>query len=170
MRSLAAALSMTLLVCFFAQAAWAAGSSLQLVPDPTLLVGLLVFFLLLVVPVNALLFRPLLQVLDERSDRIEGTRERASRLDAESLELRSRLDDALREARDSAERDRRERIEEARSDFQTRTGQARSEAEQRIEASRAELASSLGQARSQLSEQARELAQEAAACVLGRSL
>lgn len=170
MRSLAAGLLWLPLACLSARTAWASEGSLQLVPRIDLLLGLLIFFLLLVAPLNALLFRPLLRTLDARADRINGTRERAERLNSQSLELRTRYESALREGRDAAERSRRERIEEARVDFQGRTGEARADAEQRIEASRSELSASLEQARSQLSQQARELAREAAARVLGRSL
>lgn len=156
--------------CLRAEGAWAAEGSLELMPRLDLLGGLLIFFLLLVVPLNAMLFRPLLRTLDERADRIDGTRARAERLDAQSLELRMRYESAVQEARDAAEQARRERVEEARAHLHSGTQAARAEAEQRIEAARSELSVGLDRARRQLAEQARELAQEVAARVLGRSL
>lgn len=170
MRCLSLGLLPMLVVWICAQAARASEGGLELVPQPDLLAALLLFFLLLVVPLNALLFRPLLRTLDERADRIDGTRGRAERLDAQSLELRTRYEGALREARDAAERTRRECVEEARGQLQARTGEARADAEQSIEVARVELFAGLEEARNRLAEQARELAQEAASRVLGRSL
>ena len=165
-RSLPPAVAMWL----YASSARASEGALELVPQLPLLTALLLLFLLMVAPVNALLFRPLLRMLDERADRIAGTRSRAERLDEQSVVLRGRYESALREARDGAERSRQERIEAARSQLQERTGEARAAAEQRIDSARTELVANLEDARGQLAEQARELAREAAARVLGRPL
>jgi len=165
-RSLPPAVAMWL----YASSARASEGALELVPQLPLLTALLLLFLLMVAPVNALLFRPLLRMLDERADRIAGTRSRAERLDEQSVVLRGRYESALREARDGAERSRQERVEAARSEQKERTGEARAAAEQRIDSARSELAANLEDARGQLAEQARELAREAAARVLGRSL
>jgi len=154
----------------YAGSARASEGALELVPQLPLLMALLLLFVLMVAPVNTLLFRPLLRMLDERADRIAGTRSRAERLDEQSVLLRGRYESALREARDGAERSRQERIEAARSQLQERTGEARAAAEQRIDSARAELAANLEAARGQLAQQARELAREAAARVLGRPL
>ena len=154
----------------YAGPARASEGALELVPQLPLLLALLLLFLLMVAPVNALLFRPLLRMLDERADRIAGTRNRAERLDEQSVVLRTRYERALREARDGAERARQERVEAARSQLQARTGEARAAAEQLIAGARAELATNLEDARGQLAEQARELAREAAGRVLGRPL
>ena len=170
LRSIPRALLPMLAVFLQVPAAQAAEGGLQLVPQWDLLGALLLFFLLLVFPVNALLFRPLLQTLDARADRIGGTRSRAEELDAQSHELRTRYESALREARDAAERTRRERVEAARGQSQSRSAEARAEAEQRIESARVELSTSLESARSQITQQAQELAQEAASRVLGRPL
>ena len=67
------ALAIGLLVVFPVQAA---GDSLEIFPDERIFY-LIVLFVLLVFPVNKLLFHPIFRVLDERDARIEGARKRA---------------------------------------------------------------------------------------------
>ena len=67
--------------------AMASEGSIVLLPtkeSAPLLISLLVFFLLLIWPVNKLLIKPLLDVIDAREDRIVGTRARAEKLAADA--------------------------------------------------------------------------------------
>ena len=76
------------LLLALAAPAHAAEGGLQIFPDIALgasplesrFVQLLILFVLLIFPVNQLLLKPLLAVLDERAARIEGTRKRAGEL------------------------------------------------------------------------------------------
>jgi F-type H+-transporting ATPase subunit b len=135
-----------------------------------MLIGLIAFFALLIAPVDRLLFQPLLRVLDERAQRIEGTRGRASRLVRQAEELLSRYERSVRETRDEAELQRKRALEAARAQGGARTSSARGEAEREIEAARGEILAALAGARAALRAEARELANEAAARVLGRPL
>ena len=76
----------------------------------------------------------------------------------------------MRSAREEAEGDRKAVLEQARREQAQLTGSVRSEAEVTINRAREEVAGALEDARSQLRQQAEELAQEAAARVLGRNL
>src|SRR5690606_37870075 len=94
--------------------AHAAEEGLQLVPEPQRLLFLFVLFIVLVPLLNALLFRPLLRVLEERSQRIEGARARAAQLSARAAELVAKHEEAVRQVREVAQRERAQAVEEAR--------------------------------------------------------
>lgn len=166
--------------------AFAAEGGLQLLPElPPFMAGvaeaigapvgwgtliLLLFFPALLVPLNALLFKPLLRLLDEREERIAGTRARAEKLEQDATATLERYEGSVRETRDEAERSRRAALEEVRREAQQQTAAARREAEGRIEAARREVDEALESARSGLRAQAEELARQAASQVLGRAL
>jgi F-type H+-transporting ATPase subunit b len=151
-------------------AARATEGGLELMPDPTMLALLLALFVALIFPVDRLLFRPIFRVLDQRAERISGTRRRAEELAAEARDLLARYDQTVSGAREDAERERRGRLDEARSAHVATTGEARSEAEQQIAAARAEVGAALESARAQIRSQCEGLARQAAERVLGRSL
>jgi F0F1-type ATP synthase membrane subunit b/b' len=116
--------------------AGASEGGITLVPPVDMLVSLIVLFVILVFPVNALLFRPILTALDAREDRIEGTRARAQELAAETDEILGRYESQIRAARDEAETERRESLAEARTQSQAEAAAARGEAERDIEQAR----------------------------------
>lgn len=151
-------------------AASAAEGGLVLVPEPTLLLTLIAFFVVLIFPVNALVFRPLLRVLDERDERITGTRAKAAKLEGNAAELLARYESQVEETKEESERARRSLLEEVRAEAQRETAAARSEAETRIEQARRDVAASLDGARDTLRSQSQDLAREAAAQVLGRTV
>lgn len=157
-----------------ASGAWASGGNLEIFPDfqrlDGLLYQLLVLFALLVVPVNLLILKPLLRVLDERVERIEGVRVRAERLEKDADEVYEQYEQAIREVRQQAELDRRSQIGHAREQTLEKTGAARVDAEGEIERARGELAASIASARGALRAEARNLARDVAARVLGRAL
>ena len=157
-------------ITFFASTAHAAEGGLQLVPDWATAAALLVAFLVLVIPLNALLLKPLVKALDEREERITGTRAKAERLATEGQEVLERYEAAIRQAREASELARRGKLEEARASMIDTTATARSAAESELERARNELANTLAGARQTLRTQANDLARDAAAQVLGRPL
>jgi len=150
--------------------AQAAEGGLQLVPEPQRLLFLLVLFVVLVPLLNAFLFRPLFRVLEERTQRIDGARARASQLAARAAELVAKHEDAVRGVREVAQRERAQAVDEARRAHQLAIGQARGEAEKQIAATRDDVAAALEAARARLRADAEPLAREVAARLLGRSL
>jgi F-type H+-transporting ATPase subunit b len=163
-------LALTVFIATTACAAHAAEGGLQLLPDPTILVALLIAFAVIVFPVNALLFKPVIRALDERDERISGTRAKAERLSAEAQQVLERYEGAIRDAREQAEAARRSKLDEARAAMLETTAAARSSAEAELERARTELGSTVAGARETLRGQASDLAREAAAQVLGRPL
>ena len=154
---------------FIALPVQAAGDSLEIFPDERVFY-LIALFILLVFPVNKLLFHPIFRVLDERDARIEGARKRAAQVGAEAEATLGRYRSAVRNAREEAEGGRKQVLEEARREQAELTGGVRSEAEAEMNRAREAVAGALDDARSQMREQAQELAREAATRVLGRSL
>ena len=151
-------------------AARAAAGELVLIPNPPMLGALIILFLLLIAPTNRLILKPLLRVLDERESRTQGTRARAARMEEEAREVLERCERELARTREESERVRRAALERVRGEAQELTQAARGSAEQTLERARRELGGALEDARSSLRTQSQELAREAAARVLGRSL
>lgn len=149
----------------------AGDGGLVLVPDfKGVLPGLLIFFVLLVWPLNRLLFRPLFRVLEERDDHIRGTRERAEVVSAQADEVLERYQRVIAEVRNEAETERRRRIEEARAAHLAGTKEARGESEREVTRAREEVAAALDESRSSLRTQSEALARAIAGRVLGREL
>jgi F-type H+-transporting ATPase subunit b len=133
--------------------------------------GLLIaLFLVLIYPVNMLIFKPIFRVLDERDAKIAGTREKAENLFAEADEVLARYEGSVREVRAEAESARKQVLVAARGDGGSRTAEARSEAEREVAGARDEIASALDAARGELRAQTEGLAREVAAQALGRPL
>ena len=152
-----------------AQPSHAAGD-LVLIPSLPLLVALIVLFTVLVLPVNALVFKPIFRILDERDARTTGTREKAQELERNAQEILDRYEASVREAREEAERERRAALEQARGASQGTTTDARGAAEQEIERARSQIAAEFEAARTALRTQSQDLARQAASRVLGRVL
>jgi F-type H+-transporting ATPase subunit b len=133
-------------------------------------VQLLLLFVAIIVPLNALLFRPLLRTLEQRGEKIDGARARASAFSKEADAVLGRYETAVSAARRDAENVRRETLETARVE-QARIGSAaRATAEREVAQARAGVASALDSARSALRGETQRLAQDVAAKVLGRPL
>jgi F0F1-type ATP synthase membrane subunit b/b' len=167
-RALALATTLLLLATAAAPAAAAEGS-LEIFFDRHI-IYLLALFVLLIAPVNKLLLDPLLGVLDERRERIEGARGRAEQVAKEAEAVLGRYETAVRGAKEDAETDRRSRIEGARREQAVATSAVRAEAEERMARARTEVGQMLDSARAELRTHAEELAREAASRVLGRPL
>lgn len=147
-----------------------ASEKLSLDPDPWTTLTFIVTFAVIVFPLNQLIFRPLLRVLDEREERIDGARKRADHMQAQAQEALDRYEDAIRTAYDEVAGERRRKLDVARAELTSITQQARSEAERDLSRAREELSASREAARASLRGSAEELAGLAAERILGRSL
>jgi F-type H+-transporting ATPase subunit b len=156
---------------FAAGPALAAEGNIVLLPDWSgKLPAMVLLLALLIFPLNALLFRPVLRALDAREERIAGTRARAGKLAGEADALLARYEQAIRETREEAERERRASLGEARARAAAAAAEARAATEREIESARRRLAEEAERARGALRPQVAALAREAAARVLGRPL
>ncbi|MCA9503617.1 MAG: ATP synthase F0 subunit B [Spirochaetaceae bacterium] len=159
-----------------------ASENLVLIPDANLfgLFGLgeglgalwimLIGFVVLIFPLNQLIFKPIFAALDARAARIQGARERSAQLERDADAVLDRYETAIREARSESEAARQHQLGRAREEQIALTTQARSEAEREIERARNDLGRSLEDARATLRASAEDLARAAAERVLGRAL
>jgi F-type H+-transporting ATPase subunit b len=168
-RNLPGALAM-LSVALVAAPTAAASGGLEIFPQPVPLAVLVVLFALLILPANALLWRPLLRVFDERRERIAGTRVRAEKLASEAEDVLTAYQGAVERGRLGADVVRTQLLEEARREQSQVTAAARRAAETEVAAAREEIGAALERARVDLDSAARDLGREAAARVLGRPL
>ena len=170
-RGRATLLGATALLC----ASPALASEGEIVLFPTIeslprLIALMVIFIALIFPLNALLFRPIFAALDAREQKIAGTRARAEKLNAEAREVLERYQGSVRTAREAADQQRREELLTAKSAAGEQLSGARADAEGEIERARGEIARELASARASLRAEADELAREATSRILGRNI
>ncbi len=147
-----------------------AAEELVLSPDFKIVGILIAGFVLLMFPANQLIFKPIFRALDEREERIQGARSRATQIQSDADGVLADYEGRIREARLDAEAARKDAITAARSEQTSMTTAARSEAEGEIERARETLAGELEDARQRMRGDAQDLAREAAAQILGRSL
>lgn len=148
----------------------ASEGGLEIFPDPLTLGSLIILFVLLVAPLQFLLFRPLLRVLEQRAAGIEGARQRAARLAREAQQLAERYRQALREIRDQADQERKASVDQARRETGAAVAQARDAAQAEMDRARSEVDRAVEEARMALRDEAQELGKLVAERLLGRSL
>jgi F-type H+-transporting ATPase subunit b len=163
--------SLLALVVVLAATPALASGALVLIPDVFgMLPVMLIAFVLLIFPLNALLFQPIFRALDARAERIAGARERSEQLQREADSVLERYETAIREARGDSEVSRQAKLETAREEQLELTAAARGEAERELESARGEMNQSIEEARASLRANAEGLATAAAERVLGRAL
>jgi F-type H+-transporting ATPase subunit b len=146
------------------------GGEIAAAPWKSTWLQLVVLFVVIVFPLNSLIFQPLLKALEQRGEKIEGARSRASTLTKQADEVLGRYEAAVSAARREAEGVRRGTLESARSEQSRISADARSAAEREVAQARAGVAGALETARSALRSETERLAREAASKVLGRPL
>lgn len=148
----------------------AAGGGLELVPHVPTLVFLIALFVVLILPLDRLLFQPLFRVLEQREEKIDGAKRRADRLARDADEVLARYQAQIREAREDAERERKAEVAGALGEQAATTASAREQAEAEVERARREVGEALESARSGLRQGIDQLARDAAERILGRAL
>ena len=148
----------------------ARAAGLNLFPDLRITAVNVIIFLALVYPTNRLVLQPVLKVLRERVAAVEGPAERASEIRGEAAARRGELDARLAAARAEGQSRRAAIMAEAETEEKELTDAARRDGAAIIDEVRGALAEELASARTALEGEARALAQEAAAKILGRAL
>jgi F0F1-type ATP synthase membrane subunit b/b' len=164
------ALSVSLAVAAAAIPSVASAADLNLLPQWPLVAVNVVLFALLIVPVNRLLIAPLLHLVEEREQRTSGSLDEASRLDSEASAFGAELNTRLQEARARAQARRTAIMADAESQERALLEAASADAARTIKGMRSPVAADLVAARASLQADARSLAAEAAARLLGRPL
>ena len=116
-----------------------AEASIQLVPDATLLLHLLVIFVMVFV-LNRTLLKPINQILAEREKQITGQLDEARALTGESEEKRRQYNEALRAARTDGyrllEKERAEALKQKEEKLRVYRDQMSKEVATEVEATR----------------------------------
>ena len=150
--------------------AFAAGG-LKLWPPDWAIVGVNVaVFAALIYPMQRLLLAPLVRILQEREARMGGASEEAESLQEEARRRKDELDTQAQNARLEAQSRRNAVMAEAAAEERALLEAARSEGSRNLDALRGSIAGELEEARRGLEADARMLAREAAAKILGRVL
>ncbi len=137
--------------------------------DWTLLLQFFNFFVLLFV-LNKLLYRPLLDIMNQRREKIEGSKTRALELENAVDEKMQRYQQQLQVARSDAAEERAV-LRKAGHQHETQiTGDAQQRAVVRIKGIREQVGKEAAAARLVLNTEAKALAGQIAAKVLGREL
>jgi F-type H+-transporting ATPase subunit b len=137
--------------------------------DGTIVIMLGIFLLVLVV-LWLLLWRPYLRVRDERVARVEGAREKAAELETEAAARLVRIETALTEARRAGEADTAKLRLQAQANEQQIVAEAQAAAHKMLAEARAKLAETVATEKATLEQQTASLAQEIAEKALGRRL
>jgi F-type H+-transporting ATPase subunit b len=147
-----------------------ASADLVLIPDWFELGGLVLAFAVIIIPLNALIFRPLLDVFDAREEKIQGTSQKAEEITERANALLTRYEDSIKTSREEINAERKGSVRAARLEEETLTNSERSAAEEALNAAREELTSAIAAIRVELRESTRALGRDAATRIMGREL
>ena len=128
----------------------------------------IVLFLTLWIILSKVLFRPYLNLLEERERRTTGAQHDAADLEQEGARLRAEYEQAIARAQTSGYAAKESILQEAREQREKLLSQAREEAMTLLEGVRREVASQLQKERQFAAAEARVVAQEMVDKILGR--
>ena len=137
--------------------------------DWTLILQFFNFFVLLFF-LNKLLYRPLVAIMDQRRDKIEGGKLRAQEIEAEVDEKMQRYQEQLSTAKSDAAQERAALRKAGHQQESEITGEAQKKAVTRIKDIREQVGKEAAEAGQVLNNEAKALAGQIAAKVLGRKL
>lgn len=127
-------------------------------------------FLVLMLALNFLLYKPVRKILADRAVEIAGGHEKAAEVDRDVQEKMAQYEDRLREAKVKASEERGILKKAALAEETTLLDKARKEATDSVNALKGQVAKEAAEAREYLKEQTRSLSLEICEKVLGRRL
>ncbi|PLX87773.1 MAG: hypothetical protein C0619_14320 [Desulfuromonas sp.] len=127
-------------------------------------------FMILLIILNRLLYRPLLRVLAERRATIDGSHEKAESLQSEIEAKMTRYQEQLSEAKTAAGLERQKLKQVAMAEESTILGEAQQKATVRLQAIKEQVAGEAAEAGKMLKSEAEGMAGQIASKVLGREL
>jgi F-type H+-transporting ATPase subunit b len=130
----------------------------------------IVNFLLLMLMLNILLYKPVRKILADRATEIAGGHEKAAEVDRDVQEKMAQYEDRLREAKAKASEERGILKKAALAEESTLLDKARQEATDAVNALKGKVAKEAAEAREYLKEQTQSLSLEICEKVLGRRL
>jgi len=130
----------------------------------------LINFLILLLLLNSLLYKPVLAKIREREAKIKADRDKASQLDAEVLEQEKKHQEALIEARQVAGKEKAELLAEAKKSEADILEKARIEAARIVDDMKSSIQAESEKARAALKGEMAPLAQSISEKILGRAI
>ncbi len=127
-------------------------------------------FVILMVALNAILYRPLRNMLKHRKETIDGSHERAGELESQIAVKMSRYEEKLQEAKLQGNQEKNRLRQAAAGEEAKILGEARDEAAQRLQKVKEQVAGEAAAAGKTLKTEADALASGIATKILGRAL
>lgn len=142
---------------------------MNLIPNITLVVQIVVFFVLMLV-LNGLLFKPMLRIIEERRSRTEGRRKIAAAANADADSIWENYQKEISAAKAQAEAARLAVVREAEAQKQKLIDGATAESDKVVCELRARVQSEAGEARATVRGEIDALARAMAEKILGRAV
>jgi len=130
----------------------------------------IVIFLLLWIILSKLLFRPYLNLLDQRERRTTGAQHDSTDLEHEGARLRAQYEEKIAQAQGAGYAAKDAMLQEARQQREKVLTQVREDTMRMLEEVRRELASQVQRERQVVADEVRTIAQEMANKILGRNV
>ena len=146
-----------------------AENSIQLVPDGTLILHVLII-LVMVYVLNATLFKPINQILESREKRTRGRLSEAQETMKSVKERLAEYEGSLRQARSESYALAESKRAEAMIERQRRVNEMRAQLAQSIATEKEAIQQQAAQARASLEVESRDIAREISSRVLNRSV
>ena len=143
---------------------------MYLIPNLTLILMQLLPFLITLLGMYFIIFKPMLQYLDDREDEIKGSQKHALELAEEAKNKGLEAQKDLQEARKRASIIRQEANSQAMQEYSEQIAKARREAYTEIQAAEKEIKQSSQVARESLQQKANDIASEISSRILGRQV
>lgn len=137
--------------------------------DGTLILQFLLFLIMLLV-LSRVLFRPYLSLRDARHKGIEGARHEAQELTERAAQVNSDYEGKLVKARQRGNEERQKLRSEGAAHERQVLGAAREQSQKALDAARARISGETATARTQLQTQAATLARQIVTKILGREV
>ena len=141
---------------------------MYLIPNITLILMQLLPFFVTLFGLYFIIFKPMLEYLDERNEQIEGSQKKALTLVEEANIKAKEAEKELIAAKKKANQVRQKGTDQAMKEYTEQVSQARREAYASIQEAEAEIAKSCEEARSNLKLTADSIASEISSSILGR--
>lgn len=143
---------------------------MEIMPNPVMTALSAIPFLVTILALYFIIFKPMLQYLDDRLKAMEGGAAEAKELEARIVEQTAEYDQKLKAARTQITELRSRMRDEAEAEVDARLAAARAEADAEVEAARLSIQAEAEAARASLEDTARALAGNIAGQVLGKTV
>ena len=137
--------------------------------DGTVLVQFAIFIAMFVI-LRQYLFKPYMQMRDDRSHRIHSAEASAVESQKRATSIEQQFKEKMEKARQAAEEERLKLANEGRQREEELLSAARTRAQSRISATREQVAAQVAQAQTELSQRAESLSKVLASKLLGREV